>query len=132
MERVYLQRAVWTLAEALLPNLTTKNSQKFLAGIDQLYGENSAGSTYNIKTALLHISINIDKNYPTPSPLTETEIKQLISPSVLPLLKVMMLSDTEGWSLFEPDVREQRMRDAMKAFKRVDELIFKTTHKGAN
>ena len=113
------------------PKPDNKKLPKILADIDQLFGKDTPAALI-IKTALLHISINIDKNYPTPSPLTEAGIKQLISPSVLPLLKVMMLSDTEGWSLFEPDVREQRMRDAMKAFKRVDELIFNTTYKGAN
>ncbi|HKI54749.1 MAG TPA: hypothetical protein VJ987_11540 [Anaerolineales bacterium] len=113
------------------PKPDNQKLPKILGGIDQLFGKDAPAALIT-KTALLHISINIDKNYPTPSPLNEFEIKQLISPSVLPLLKVMMLSDTEGWSLFEPDVREQRMRDAMKAFKRVDELIFNTSHKGAN
>jgi len=84
------------------------------------------------KVVLLHISLDVDKNYPTPAPLTKTETQQLISPGVLPLLRVMMLSDNEGWSLFEPDVREQQRRDTLASFERVEELIGKGIPKGAN
>jgi len=111
------------------PKPDNQKLPKILAGIDQLFGKDTP-ATLITKTALLHISINIDKNYPTPSPLTEAEIKQLISPSVLPLLKVMMLSDTEGWALFEPDLRLQRRKIAMQSIEIVEELIFDTTHKG--
>jgi hypothetical protein len=104
------------------PKPDNRKLPEILSGIEQLFGENTPADLI-VKTALLHISLNIDKNYPTPSPMTGTEIKKLISPTLLPLLKVMMLSDTEGWSLFEPEVREQRMRDAMDAFERVDKLI---------
>lgn len=104
------------------PKPDNRKLPEILSGIEQLFGENTPADLI-VKTALLHISINIDKNYPTPSPMTETEIKKLISPTLLPLLEVMMLSDTEGWSLFEPEVRGQRMRDAMDAFERVDKLI---------
>lgn len=127
----YTRQAFVKIGDEDFPKPDNQKLPKILAGIDQLFGKDTPAALI-IKTALLHISINIDKNYPTPSPLIEAEIKQLISPSVLPLLKVMMLSDTEGWSLFEPDVREQRMTDAMKAFKRVDELLFNAAHKGAH
>lgn len=93
-----------------------------LTGIEQLFGKNTP-ATLIIKTALLHISLDVDKNYPTPSPLTENKVRQFISPSLLPLLRVMMLSDNEGWSLFEPETRNQQYRDTLEAFKRVGELI---------
>lgn len=102
-----------------------------LKGIEQLFGENTPACLI-VKTALLHISLNIDINYPTPSPLTDDETKQFISPNVFPLLKVMMLSDTEGWSLFEPELRHQRKRDAFEALKRIEELVLQSMHEGTS
>jgi hypothetical protein len=104
------------------PKPDNQKLPEILNGIEVLFGENTP-ATLIVKTALLHISLNVDKNYPTPSPLTETETREFISPSLLPLLKVMMLSDTEGWSLFEPESRNQRKRDALEAFDRVEKLI---------
>jgi hypothetical protein len=95
---------------------------EILSGIDQLFGED-APATLIVKTALLHISLDVDKNYPTPSPLTEAEIREFINPTLLLLLKVMMLSDNEGWSLFEPEIRNQQSRDALEAFARIEGLI---------
>lgn len=95
---------------------------EILSGIERLFGKDTPAALI-VMTALLHISLNIDINYPTPSPLTDMEIKEHISLTLLPLLKVMMLSDTEGWSLFEPEVRERRMKDAMESFERVEKLI---------
>ena len=104
------------------PKPDNQKLPEILNGIEVLFGENTP-ATLIVKTALLHISLNVDKNYPTPSPLTEAETREFISPSLLPLLKVMMLSDTEGWSLFEPEIRNQRKRDALEAFDRVEKLI---------
>jgi len=104
------------------PKPDNRRLPEILLGIEQLFGKNTPACLI-VKTALLHISLNVDKNYPTPSPLTEAETKEFISTSLLPLMKVMMLSDTEGWSLFEPEVREQQITDAMEAFERVERLI---------
>lgn len=103
---------------------------EILSGIEKLFEENTPACLIT-KTALLHISLNVDKNYPTPSPLTENETRQFINLDLLPLLKVMMLSDTEGWSLFEPEARYQRKRDALEAFDRVENLISQAVYKGA-
>jgi hypothetical protein len=104
------------------PKPDNRKLPEIISGIEQLFGENTPACLI-VKTALLHISLNIDIHYPTPSPLTEAETREFISPSLLPLLKVMMLSDTEGWSLFEPESRYQRKRDAFEAFDRVGKLI---------
>jgi len=105
------------------PKPDNQKLPEVLAGIENLFGEGTAACLI-VKVALLHISLNIDIHYPTPSSLTENEIRQLISIDLLPLLKVMMLSDTEGWSLFEPETRNQQKRDALEAFDRVEKLIF--------
>ena len=97
---------------------------EILSGSEQLFGENTPACLI-VKTALLHISLDVDKNYPTPSPLTKSETRQFISPNLFPLLRVMMLSDNEGWTLFEPKAREQQNKDALEAFERVYKIISK-------
>ena len=104
------------------PKPDNQKLPKILSEIDQLFGENAPAALIT-KTVLLHLSLDADKNYPTPAPLTETEIQQIINPSLLPLLKVMMLADNDGWALFEPEFREQQNKDVVKAFERVIELI---------
>ena len=95
---------------------------EILTVIKHLYGENSPAALI-IKTALLHISLNVDINYPTPSPLTVVEAKRYIDPALFPLLRVMMLSDNEGWSLFYPTVRAQQRNDTLKIFAYLESLI---------
>ncbi|MCK6583863.1 MAG: hypothetical protein HUU11_03455 [Anaerolineales bacterium] len=104
------------------PKPDNRKLPEILAGIDRLFGENAPASLI-VKTALLHISLDVDKNYPTPSPLTENEIRQFISRNLFPLLRVMMLVDNEGWSLFDPEVRARQRKDILNAFQRTEELI---------
>jgi hypothetical protein len=93
-----------------------------LIGIDNLFGRDTPAALIT-KTVLLHISLHIDPFYPTPSALTEEEIKRYIDHNMFPLLKAMMLADNEGWSLFDPETRAQRSRDAMNAFAKIERLI---------
>jgi len=95
---------------------------EILLGIDQMFGVDAPASLIT-KTVLLHISLNVDPYYPTPAPLTDTEIKQFITPSLIPFLKVMMMGDNEGWSLFEPEVRKRQYKDTLEAFERLQRLI---------
>lgn len=104
------------------PKPDNQKLPKILSDIDQFFGENAPAALIT-KTVLLHISLDADKNYPTPAPLTETEIEQFISPSLLPFLKVMMLADNEGWSLFDPQTREQQRNDTLKEFARVEKIL---------
>lgn len=93
-----------------------------LSGIDQLFGIDTPAALIT-KTALLHISLNIDPLYPTPAPLTEEELKRFITPKLYPLLKVMMLGDNEGWTLFEPEMRSYQSHQAMLAFEKIEKII---------
>ena len=104
------------------PKPDNQKLPKIVPGIDQLFGRNAPASLIT-KTVLFHISLSVDPFYQTPAPLTEAEIKRFISPSLLPLLKVMMLSDNEGWSLFDQEIREQQRNDTIKAFERVQGLL---------
>lgn len=104
------------------PKPDNRKLPKILSDIDLMFGRNTPAALIT-KTVLLHISLTVDKNYPTPSQLTKKETKEFINPTLLPLLKVMMLSDNEGWSLFEPEIRKQQKRDALFAFEGLQELI---------
>ncbi len=93
-----------------------------LIGIDNLFGKDTPAALIT-KTVLLHISLAIDPFYPTPAALMDNEIKHYIDPDLFPLLRVMMFADNEGWSLFDPETRAQRSKDALKAFGKIETLI---------
>jgi hypothetical protein len=105
-------------------NAPTPDNRKLpviLAGIDKMFGYDAPAALI-VKTVLLHISLHVDDMYPTPAPLTKDEAKQFINSSLFPLLRVMMLSDNEGWSLFDPDTRARQRRDTLAAFEAVKQL----------
>lgn len=104
------------------PKPDNQKLPEILTGIDQLFGK-KAPATLITKIILLHISLNVDPFYPTPAPLTEEEIKYFITPGLLPLLKVMMMGDNEGWTLFEPDDRKRQYKDTVAAFQEVEKII---------
>ena len=104
------------------PKPDNQKLPEILTGIEQLFGKN-APATLITKIILLHISLKVDPFYPTPAPLTEKEIKHFITPDLLPLLKVMMMGDNEGWALFEPEVRKRQYKDTVAAFQEVEKII---------
>ncbi len=106
------------------PKPDNQKLPEILSGIEQLFGENTP-ATLIAKTVLLHISLSVDPFYPTPSPLTEGEIKRLINSDLFPLLRVMMLVDNEGWSLFDQKTREQQRNDTLREFEKIEKLISK-------
>lgn len=93
-----------------------------LIGIDNLFGKDTPGALIT-KTVLLHISLNVDPSYPTPAPLTDDEARRYIDLKLLPLLRVMMLSDNEGWSLFDPETRTRQRRDTLQVFEKLEAMI---------
>ena len=93
-----------------------------LIGIDNLFGKDTPAALIT-KTVLLHISPAVDPFYPTPAPLTDSEIKRFIGSSLFPLLRTMMLSDNEGWSLFNLETRSRQRHDTLEVFGRIEQLI---------
>jgi hypothetical protein len=118
----YADQAFILRAGEPAPKPDNQKLSGILIGIDNLFGKDTPAALIT-KTVLLHISLHIDPFYPTPAALTEDEIKRYIDPELFPLLRVMMLADNEGWSLFHPEKRAQRSRDAMKAFGKIEEMI---------
>jgi hypothetical protein len=93
-----------------------------LAGIERLFGVDTPAALI-VKTVLFHISLHVDDQYPTPAPLTKEEAGHYIDASLFPLLRVMMLSDNEGWSLFDPETRTRQRKDTLAAFDEVRTLM---------
>ncbi len=86
-----------------LHNETIQDNAKLpeiIDGIDNLYGQHLAAALI-IKGVLFHMSINNDPGYPTLAPLTPPEIQRYITTDLFPILKAMMLVDSDGWNLFD-------------------------------
>jgi len=120
----YTYNASVDIGGGVAPKPDNQKLPEILAGIDQLFGMNSPASLI-VKTSLLHISLNVDMNYATPSPLSVVEAERYIDPILFPFLKVMMLSDNEGWSMFHPEERARQRNDTLKVFAHLESLIFK-------
>jgi len=95
-----------------------------LAGIEKMYG-NSSPAALIVKGVLLHMSINVVKDWPQAAPLVDGEIAKYIDKNILPLLKVMMLADNEGWVMFYPEVRAQQREQTLKVFAKIEANINK-------
>lgn len=104
------------------PKPDNRKLPEILGGIDRLFGENTPASLI-VKTVSLHISLSVDPFYPTPSPMSDDEIKRFINRGLYPHLRVMMLVDNEGWSLFDPEVRARQRRDTLAVFAGIEAAI---------
>jgi len=94
---------------------------EILAGIDRMFGKDAPAGLI-VKAVLLHMSINVVGDWPQAAPLTEKEIKMYVKSNQAPLLKVMMLADNEGWSIFYSD-REQQRKETLEVFQKIEKLI---------
>jgi len=95
---------------------------EILMGIDQMYGENTPAALIT-RVVLFHISLNIDPEYPTPAQLTPQEIKRYITPDLFRLLKIMLLGDNEGWTLFDAESRQRQNKYAIAVLQEIESLI---------
>jgi hypothetical protein len=116
-------RASTSLDQDSTPKPDNRKLPAILAGIDRLFGRRTPAALIT-ETVLLHISLAVDPFYVTPAPLTEYEIKSFIDADLLPLLKVMMLADNEGWSIFDPETRARQRQDTLQTFQKIEKLIF--------
>ena len=94
---------------------------KIISGVNNMFGEHTPAGLI-IKAVLLHYSINVVNDWPPPAPFTDDDIKKHLSHELLPLLKVMMLADNEGWTIFQPE-RQQQRTETLETFERVEKLI---------
>ena len=94
---------------------------EIITGVYNIFGEHTPAALI-VKVVLLHYSITVVKDWPQPAPFSDDEIKKHINYELLPLLKVMMLADNEGWIMFYPE-REKQRSETLETFKRVENLI---------
>jgi hypothetical protein len=93
-----------------------------IAGLDTLYGTD-APAVNVIKAILLHLSLDIDPNYPILAPLSEADIRRTLSPACYPLMKAMMLVDGDGWNLFDTAQQQAQRQLTLKGFEYIATLI---------
>jgi len=95
---------------------------KILAGIDRLFGMNTAPGLI-VKAILLHLSVNTNRAWPQAAPLSEAEIKQYVDADLLPYLKMLMLIDNDAWEFFDPEKRTEQRREVLSAFHSIQKAI---------
>jgi hypothetical protein len=95
---------------------------EIIGGIERLFGYNTPAALV-VKTVLLHMSINVVEAWPQSAPLSETEIRQYLDMELLPLLKMMMLADNDGWALFDQATKEQFRQETLAVFSRLESLL---------
>lgn len=91
-------------------------------GIGRMFGENTP-ATLITEGVLLHMSIDVVVDYPQAAPLRDEEIRRYVNTDLVPLLKVMMLADNEGWVMFYPEDRWKQRNQTLKVFENVERLI---------
>jgi hypothetical protein len=95
---------------------------EILDGIERLFGHTSP-ATLIVKTVLLHLSINVLKEWPQPAPLTETEIRQYVDAELFPLVRMMMLADNDGWALFDQATKERYRQETLAVFGELEPFL---------
>ena len=95
---------------------------EILAGIDKLFGRNTATSVI-VKAVLLHFSIDTVSEWPQIAPLSEAEIKLYLDESFVPYLEIIMLADSDAWSLFDKEIKEKQRQETLLAFQKVRLLV---------
>lgn len=98
---------------------------EILAGINNMFGEDTPTAMI-VKGVLFHMSINAVKDWPQTAPLSDEEIRLFLKPNLIPLIKVMMLADNEGWTIFHPDRIKQR-EETLEVFERIESMITEDT-----
>jgi hypothetical protein len=91
-----------------------------LDGITHMYGLDTPAALI-IKTILLHLTVGMHLWTPA-APLTDDEVKRYFDHDLVPMLRVMNLGDSEGWSMFDAS-RAGLRKDTLEAFKKTDRLI---------
>ena len=119
---VLTRSAVRTSEKLNAPIQDNQQLPGILTGIERMFGHNTPAALI-VKTVLLHMSVNVVRDWPQAAPLDKEELRRHIDRSLLPLLKVMMLADNEGWSMFYPNARAEQRQDTLEAFEEVDKLL---------
>ena len=92
---------------------------EIISGIERMFGQNTPASLI-IKTILFHLSVDMQL-WPPATPITSEEVKRYFDRELIPMLRVMNLGDSEGWSMFH-ESRESLRNDVLEAFKKIEQI----------
>lgn len=95
---------------------------KIVDGIDRIFGHHTAAALL-VKAVLLHISINVVKDWPQAAPLTTAETNRFVDATLLPYLKVIMLVDNDAWSLFDQPTKDKYRSETLAVFREIENAI---------
>ena len=92
-----------------------------IRGIEAMFGENTPASLI-LKAVLLHQSLNILSDWPQAAPLTETQVKEFLTPALFPLAAAAHLADSDSWQMFEEARKEayhQEINQKLDQYKKI-------------
>lgn len=93
--------------------------EKILDGIDEMFGAHSPAAQV-IQCIALHMSLDtVPVEWPCPAGLDDEQARRLISIDLLPLLKAVMLADSDAWNLYHLSVKERYRKMTVDYFERV-------------
>lgn len=93
-----------------------------MAGIDRLFGARSPGARV-VQGVLLHMSLTVVSDWPAGAPLSDDLVRRCIDADLLPLLRAMMLADSDAWQYFDPPLKKRFRAETLAAFERVRGVI---------
>lgn len=88
---------------------------EIITGTEQLFGLDTPAAGI-VQTVLLHQSLNVVPEWPNPGSVTEAELAQCIRPTLVPLLEIMMLVDSDAWQLFDAASKAKYRDNTLKVF----------------
>ena len=94
-----------------------------MCGIDNIFDGRDTPAGLIVCGVLLHMSLNVVDEFPQAAPLTDDQIRTCISPTLFPLLRVMMLADNMAWGLFDRENLPAERQQTYREFNRVKDLI---------
>ncbi len=89
---------------------------EIMAGIGRLFERDTP---LVVKAIALHLSLTVVEQWPAPVTLTPAEEQAYLDPDLLPILGVMFLADSGGWSLFDPTTLEVMYGDTRRVMARL-------------
>jgi hypothetical protein len=90
-----------------------------LDGVTRLFGMDTPAALI-VRTILLHTAVTVIARWPQAAPLTAEEEARYLDAQLLPLLKMMMLADNDGWELFNAANRDAFRAETLAVFDRLE------------
>ena len=81
-----------------------------------------ASASARLFTVLFHLSISTDPGYPILAPLTQSEVQRYIDRELSPILKAMMLVDSDGWNLFDRQEGQRLRQKTLDVFDGISKM----------